>query len=581
MRKMLILIFLLFNLGQTLLAYQVIFEGVESKEIREVISSISKLDTEQDRAPPTFFTLKKRAEGDKKNIIKALHAFGFYEGEIHLLYHGEFPQVTVRVQIFLGDQYFFNGLNVIDDQGVPFMIRESPLALEMGLPARSDVILDTEEEIVDQLAACGYPMASILNREVVVDQACKGVSVNYIIQPGPLAYFGNLSLLGLRKVRPGYIERRIVWDKGELFNPEPLALTESYLQESGLFTYVVVRPADELEPDGSLPILIQVEEKRFRHIGLGVSYSTDESFGGVAQWGHDNFTGWGDAFSAVAEYSGVVKRATLFYGLPDFWRRNQDLLFSTEIRREDTPGFIEREASFLVRLSRKVTDLFSYNFGARFEKLLSTKSDHDANFNLLSAPFQARWDTSNRLLNPTSGTVIAYFGTPYQALFNSSIFFYRQEAFLTTYHPIVSSGRFVFAFSAQLGSIAFQPLFGVPAPKRFYAGSSTTLRGYKYLTVSPLEGKRPIGGRSIMVYSVEARIRFLWECLYLAAFFDTGNVYKNPFPHLNEKVLNSTGFGIRYFTPLGPFRVDIAFPLNRRKGIDRSFQIYASVGQTF
>ena len=372
-----------------------------------------------------------------------------------------------------------------------------------------------------------------------------------------------------------------MWRKGELYNPKKLSCTDTYLQESGLFTYVVVRPAEGVDEDNYLPMVIQVEEKKFRHIGFGISYSTDESAGALVQWGHDNLTGWGDAFSAVGEYSEVVKRATFVYGIPDFYGRNQDLLYSAELRREDTPGFIEREVSLLVRFSKKINNCFSYNVAGRYERLLSTKSTHDANYNLLSLPLQIRWDTSNRLLNPTSGTTIAYFGAPYQAVGDSHIFFYKQELFAATYQPLCPSGQFLIALCAQMGSITGQLLNFVPAPKRFYAGSSTTLRGYRYLTVSPLDGTKPIGGRSIMVCSIEPRIRVWWENLYFATFFDIGNVYRSTFPNLSEKLLRSYGLGIRYLTPLGPFRLDIAFPIDKRKEIDHSFQIYASVGQTF
>ena len=562
-------------------AYQVCFEGIAVQDIQELISSISQLQTKQDRPPPTLFTLKKRAEKDKKAIICAMHSFGYYEADVCLVYSGEFPDTTVRVQITPGPQYVFNKLSLVDSEGVPWWVRERCLNLQIGFPARSDKILDTEEQILEELGGCGYPLACIVERMIVVDQECKGVSVTYVIEAGPLAYFGPLHIEGLRKIRPGYIKKRIMWRKGELYNSQKIAYTDTYLQESGLFTFVTIRPAEAVDEEGALPMIIQLEEKKFRHVGAGVSYSTDESAGALVQWGHDNLTGWGDAFSAIGEYSEVIKRATFLYGIPDFYGRNQDLLYSAELRREDTPGFIEREVSFLVRFSKKINPYFSYHIGGRYEWLLSTKSTHDANYNLLSLPLQARWDTSNRLLNPTSGTTIAYMGTPYKAVGDSQIFFYKQELFAATYQPVTSSGRFLLAGCAQIGSIVGEPLNLVPAPKRFYAGSSTTLRGYKYLTVSPLDGTKPIGGRSLLVCSVEPRIRIWWQNLYFAMFFDIGNVYTTSFPRLNEKLLRSYGCGIRYLTPLGPFRLDVAFPLDKRKGVDDSFQIYASIGQTF
>lgn len=583
MRKCLIIIFLFFPLfAYSFLhgAYQVNFENIPSEEIRETIHSVSQLQTEQERPPPTFFTLKKRAESDKKTILQILHAYGYYEAEIGIIYLGNFPDTTIRVQIIPGPQYLFGSLEILNKNGTFLMIPQASLNIKAGCPALSSLIIDSEEQILLEVEKCGYSFPSIFKRDVIVDQESKKVFVSFTVDPGPLAYFGDVSIEGLKKVRRRYITRRLMWKKGDLYNPQLVTCTDNFIQESGLFSFVTVQPRGEVDSDGTLPMLIQLEEKKFRHIGAGVSYSTDESAGAMAQWSHDNLTGWGDALGFVGEYSGVIKRATLFYGMPDFFRRNQDLLYSAELRREDAPGFTEREASFLLKINRKVNDRFSYNYAARFEKLLSTKSDNDENYNLLSLPIQVRWDTSNRLLNPTQGTTIAYFATPYQAILNSTIFFFRQELFASTYHPLTKNGILLMALSAQFGSIAGQSRFEIPAPKRFYAGSSTSLRGYKYLSVSPLDGTKPIGGRSLMIFQFEPRLRII-DKLYLALFYDIGNVYASSLPKFNEKLLRSTGCGIRYLTPLGPFRLDIGFPLDKRKGVDKSFQIYASIGQTF
>jgi translocation and assembly module TamA len=579
MRKFLILILLTFVYSLKTAAYQVCLEGIMSEEISLAIESVSQLKSEMHRPAPTFLTLQKRGEADKKAFIDVMHSFGFYDADVALIYWGAFPDTTVRSVISPGPQYVFKEIAIIDLQGMPLAGVET-YCPKIGSAARADVILNAEEYLLNGLGASGYPQANIADRKVWVDQESKSVSVTYVVDPGPLAYFGPLCIQGLNKVRTGYIRRRIMWNEGDLYDPALVAQTDINLQESGLFSYVMVTPADVVDKEGLLPLLIQLEEKRFRHIGAGVSYSTDEFFGGLLQWSHDNLSGWGDALALVGEATKVVKRATLLYAMPHFFGRNQDLLSSTEIRREDAPGFNEREASFLIRLNRKINPFFSFNYGARYERMFSTKSDPQANYHLLSLPIQIRWDTSNRLLNPTHGTTIAYFATPYLSAFNSNFLFFKQELLATSYQSLTAKGGIILAFSAQFGSILGQSTLEIPPPKRFYSGSSTTLRGYRYLTVSPLREEKPIGGRSYMVYQFEPRFR-IFDPLYFATFFDMGNVYSTPFPRWNRKLLCSTGVGLRYMTPVGPFRVDVAFPLKKRDNLDSTFQIYASIGQTF
>ncbi|NGX61781.1 MAG: Translocation and assembly module TamA [Chlamydiae bacterium] len=577
--KVILVAFALF-IPWSLAAYQVSFTGAAPREVYETIEVVSQLKSEQDRPPPTLFTLKKRTERDKKTILEVLHAYGYYEGDVEISYVGAFPNTTVQIQIFAGPCYSFESLGVVDVWGIPLSLRIADFPVQVGCPALAESVLATEEEILGQLAYMSYPLATIANREVVVDQETKRVSVTFVVDSGPIAYFGPYSIHGLRSVRKGFVRKRILWKEGMLYNPYLIASTENHLQESGLFSRVWIEPSDTVDCDGYLPISIELEEKRYRHIGLGGSYSTDESLGVTGQWGHDNITGWGDSFSFTGEYSDVIKRGTFLYARPDFFGRNRDLLLSAEGRQEDVKAFNEDGVSLLGRFSHKVNNCFFYNVGLRYEWLKSSKSENNDVYHLVSLPLQIRWDTSNRLLNPTRGTTIAYFGTPYHSVGGAYSFFLKQELWAATYHPLLPSGNLLLALSGQIGSILEYSPGSIPVPKRFFAGSSTGLRGYKYLTVSPRDGDELTGGRSLLIFQIEPRIR-IWQKLYFAAFTDFGNVYASEFPQLSKGILRSVGVGLRYLTPLGPFRLDIAFPLDKRKGIDKSFQIYASVGQTF
>jgi len=147
--------------------------------------------------------------------------------------------------------------------------------------------------------------------------------------------------------------------------------------------------------------------------------------------------------------------------------------------------------------------------------------------------------------------------------------------------PLLGCKSTVLAGKVKWGSIFGASTTALPPPERMYAGSSQTLRGYAFETVSPLrEDGKPAGGRSLMVYSFELRQRITktWGGV---AFYEIGNVYATPTPEFNFKQLQSAGFGIRYYTAVGPLRFDMAFPFNRRKNLDAAFQIYFSIGQTF
>jgi translocation and assembly module TamA len=93
-------------------------------------------------------------------------------------------------------------------------------------------------------------------------------------------------------------------------------------------------------------------------------------------------------------------------------------------------------------------------------------------------------------------------------------------------------------------------------------------------------GAVPTGGKSLLEVSLETRVR-VTEKIGLAFFMDGGNAFEDITPSSGEELFWGAGVGVRYFTPIGPFRFDVAMPLDRRDGLDDAFQIYISLGQSF
>jgi translocation and assembly module TamA len=124
-------------------------------------------------------------------------------------------------------------------------------------------------------------------------------------------------------------------------------------------------------------------------------------------------------------------------------------------------------------------------------------------------------------------------------------------------------------------------LLDIPADERFYAGGGGSIRGYAYQSVGPLdEDDDPIGGRSVLELSAELRFK-LTDRMGMVTFLDGGSAFASTFPDSSENLQWAAGLGFRYFTPIGPLRLDIGFPLDRRTEIDDTFQIYVSIGQAF
>ena len=138
----------------------------------------------------------------------------------------------------------------------------------------------------------------------------------------------------------------------------------------------------------------------------------------------------------------------------------------------------------------------------------------------------------------------------------------------------------ILGFRMHLGSIAGTPFKELPFTHVFLGGSEDNLRGYRFMTVSPLNANGdPIGGRSALYFTFEPRFR-ITKSLGAVTFFDAGTVTLKGFPTADAHWFKSVGLGLRYFTIFGPLRVDVGFPLDRRP-FDPRYRFYTSIGQAF
>jgi translocation and assembly module TamA len=232
------------------------------------------------------------------------------------------------------------------------------------------------------------------------------------------------------------------------------------------------------------------------------------------------------------------------------------------------------------RIDRKLSERMRFSIGGQGERLYVTSSAQNGNYWLVELPIYLRYSTANHLLNPTSGFIVEYTTTPSLNITDVQDFYLVNQFSESSYHAFNKSEWIVFAQKLTVGSILSESLHAIPLSNRYLGGSEIDLRGYRYRTVSPLKHKKPIGGRSAIYFTAETRFR-ITKKIGLVPFFDLGRVGTSILPDWQGKWYKSTGLGIRYFSFMGPFRIDIAFPLNRRRGIDPVYKVLVSIGQTF
>lgn len=567
-------------------SYQVVFKGVDDTCTLTLLQSSSQLVALCDTPATTEGAFKRRVKDDVPNLLKALQSLAYYDAKVVAEIDHATGQTSVLLHVDTGPVYPFASFDIrpkqLESQTAPsFAFTLDDLGVELNTPAYPKTILDAQDALIKLLACQGYPLAKVEKREVLADQTAKTVSVVLHVETGPLTTFGPTTVTGQHHIKDLFFKHKIAWHEGNRYDPDYVERTINALETSGLFSSIAIDHAAEALDDGALPMEIAVVEAKHRSVGFGFSYSTDWGPGAHGEWENRNIRGLGEKLSLTADIWQRKKQGSLRYIKPDFCRPKQDLIWTAELEHEITEGFVESSFSASGTIERQLNDDLRISYGGMYKRLFNSHSDNNGEFNLLKMPLQLFWHHTDNLLDPTEGGTLHLKSTPSLEIKAPRFAYAINTMAITAYQPLDADHRFVLAGKATLGSIWGAGKHTIPPSERFYAGSDNLLRGYKYLTVSPLNcDNKPLGGRSMMVYSLEARMRLL-ESFGLVAFYDIGNVYDSPFPQFKHEQRQSLGLGLRYHTPVGPLRVDVAFPLNPRRHIDHAFEVYFSIGQSF
>ncbi len=624
-------------------SYTVNFSGQVDRDVQRLLYDHSQLVALRNRPPGSITSLKSRARADIPNLLQGLHSLAYFNAVIDIDVDESTNPVLVNIQVNTGPVFTLNSFRILpasdceqtdtleealergrlflqkdlfksaeDDEefnwNVESSTEENPqflpdepaeqtesndeldlksielksFGLELRSPALPLMILEAEDALLEWINCQGYPMAKVQKREIIADQANYTVDVTLYVFVGPLAYLSFPKISGSTHVRQEYIARKVAWCEGDHYTPETIDRTFNALECSGLFRSINIELGTELEEDGLLPVDIIVSDGKQRGIGLGLNYSTEYGAGVIGEWTHRNVGGMGESVTFKGELLRRMQSGSAIYRIPDFLCPGLTLVNKGEFEREITDSFHETAWIYSSRLHRRLTCYLQGWIGLALKYTYSTKTDNDRHFTLLEIPMQLRHSNVANILDPKYGhSINIKFSPTYQLFTPDHLNYYTTTLDTAFYVPAPWSDCWTFATKMSVGSIVGAMLKSIPPPERFYAGTPSLLRGYRYLTVSPLDSEgRPEGGRSLLVLSMEARWRYN-EDWGLVGFWEIGNVYTQRVPRLTKPQFQSTGLGVRYYTPVGPLRLDIAFPVNRRKAIDPWYQLYFSIGQTF
>jgi translocation and assembly module TamA len=561
--------------------------GTDDNQLVSEIDGVSQLVSLEDKPPKSDKALRRRAEEDLPRLNRVLEAQGYWEGKVDFSLELAAKPAVVTIKVESGPVYRLQAVSFVTAEGTPApelgSLDPAVVGLKLGDSAKSAPVLDAERKITDEYARRARPFAKVTDRKVVVDRGTKTMSVTYTVDAGPLAKFGPVAIDGLSRLDRDFVERRIAWQEGRNYDERAVDDTRKPLIDSGLFSSVRVVHADQPDSAGEVPMRIALVERPPRSIGAGLSYNTSEGFGANAFWEHRNLFGEAEKLRLTADVAQQRRDLRATFRKPDFLgNKDRDLTALAEIVDENPIAYTARRELVSPGLERRFGGIYAAGVAvqAQHAKVTEQARNITQTYSLLGMPLFLRRDARDDVLDPQQGSRASVMMTPNTSFTGTSLTFLNSRFDGGVYRRVGESDRYVAAAFVGLGSIVGASRDGLPADQRLYAGGGGSLRGYGYQLAGPLApNNKPLGGRSLLQIGTELRIK-ITQSIGIVPFLEAGNVYETPFPKLGGRLLYDTGIGVRYYTPVGPIRFDIATPL-RRRSADSVVQIYISIGQAF
>ncbi|MDR2893223.1 MAG: autotransporter assembly complex protein TamA [Deltaproteobacteria bacterium] len=610
----------------------------EAPELATAFMAVSQLEELKDNPPDTLTGLNQRIQNDLEECRAVLNSFGYYEGRVWsrvIQGSGEHSRNIVQINFRPGRQYTLGRSRVtIADpdpraSGLPVYLPDSEaeaaaitsaqsgdseaetrlfrrersqrgdaiktlgdVGLPEGSPAVADDVLNAVDRVAETMRNRGYPFAEVLASRFVVDHEKLVLEAEVTVQAGPYCYMGPMEIRGENRVSEKYLEAIRNWKVGERWNQRRLENFSNSLRQTGLFQLVNVKPAETTDENGLRTVVLELAPAPERTVSGALKYNSDFGAGVQAGWTHRNFTGRGDRLTVEMPIWQDMQILFAEYRLPFLPDKDQDFVAQAAARNEDVDAYKLSSVSGAMGLERRFSRNLTGSAHVSAEGgTLETPDEPKTEYYMLGLPGSLSYNRSNSLLDATDGFKLTLLASPYSGYYNNYFTVLRTRLDAAVYLPLVSDSgenrgarnrgdKLVLALRGSFGSVFGADSGEIPATIRFYSGGGGSVRGYAYQSLGPRNGSRdPLGGASMTEVSAETRWK-AGEDWGLVAFLDGGMVYDQSSPDFGQDLQWGAGLGFRYYTAIGPVRLDVATPLNPRND-DDSYQLYISIGQSF
>lgn len=599
--------------GGTIKVHTLSFKGVKNVDQSRLKDALATRQSSKIPWGRKHFFDRSRFDADLKRIQAFYADRGFPDARVtgfDVKLNDKQDEVDLTVTIAEGEPVLvkaieFSGFDVIPLAHLDDLEKRAPL--KIGQPRDRQLVVSTHEMAVNELKDHGFPYGKVATAE---DDGSDGrqAMLTFTADPGKLAYFGPVEVVGHKSVDEHIIRRQLTFKPGDLFRRSIVQDSQRRLYGLELFQFANVEPLNQEQQPDAVPVRVTVAEGNHQRVNFGVGYGTEEKARVDAEYHHVNFLGDARSAGAHVRWSSLDRGVRLDFNQPYFFRPHFSLGVEGQQWYTYTPAYRSVVSGAKVTLTHRqnqrtswaasitsehdsslITDAAFDNPSLRsyFIALGLDPATREQNGTLNALGFDFQHSTADNLLNARRGYQIAFHAEEAGRLVPGSFNYYAASVDGRHYLPIADA--IVVASRLQVGNI--RPVgsdpTNVPFGKKYFLGGATSIRGWGRYEVSPLVDGQPVGGNSMIAFSEELRATLRGN-LGAVLFLDVGNVWADSFGFKLDELRYAIGPGLRYQTPVGPIRFDVGFQLNPTPELIvngspqvRRFRLHFSIGQAF
>lgn len=409
-----------------------------------------------------------------------------------------------------------------------------------------------KERVVQSLSRRVYATAHIESSRAQIDPAVPNAKLELRVESGPPVTFGKLKITGLRRYPERFVTNLNPIPPGTPYDDELLLKYQRRLLLTGYFASAVVNAEPNAQSPASTPILVTLVEAEARRVEFGLGYSTDRGVRGQIDYSDKNLLDRGWRLSSNLFVDKLSQRVTGGIELP---RRESGYRYAFEgkYKHEDIQNQVVTNWS-IAAANLYTIEEYESSTGLQFLTERSRLGDGTQdNSQALFLNQGWTWNGLDDLLNPRKGYLARLqVGGASEWLLTTQTFgrLYGKISYLL---PL--NRRWTLGLRAEAGFVAAESRDGIPSAYVFRTGGDTTIRGYAFESLGIQQGDSIVGGRYLLIGSVEMTRWFTREWGG-AVFYDTGNAFDDL--HGFDPVAGY-GVGARWRTPIGSLNLDVAY----------------------